>query len=513
MVQFLYTSTQVMAQAQAPGLDELLPTTVMIGQANETVIPLNDVSDDYGPLILDVGQHVKISRQNAGLGTTLILIGLVQVFFGFKFIRLTLFLTGFISWAVIAMFIMVRIRWDMLYAVFKPSLYVFWVWLMSGLVGGIISFRYWNLGVTFAGAFGGFAVAMGIIAVTSKSMGTVGRYVFLAIEILLGAAAATFYERFFIIVATSCGGAYLFMYGVDEFVQVGYREMIVILDFAGKTLTYHPDKKVYIMIGCSLVLALLGMAWEFWHHSRPVMMGRKALFRIYGRPFGKRPEKLLGQRIRYNVSKMDWYTYLTGCVCLWRKNKEDVFIEEDEHETKPPALYVPPPGRPSRSRSSRSSRSSKSSKKSQSTIEVVVLGGESAITTSSATATCSDHEEVKEDEDKIRPTSSSTLPVEINDIHVVSESSMAHTESHSSEITVSHSATMSHTSSSLAVSTNESHTVTSSMTGTKTTTTSTHAAMASTQTRTVMSTTTSTLHTSSSEADTVVVTIEEMTIA
>lgn len=98
MVQFLYTSTQVMAQAQAPGLDELLPTTVMIGQANETVIPLNDVSDDYGPLILDVGQHVKISRQNAGLGTTLILIGLVQVFFGFKFIRLTLFLTGFISW-------------------------------------------------------------------------------------------------------------------------------------------------------------------------------------------------------------------------------------------------------------------------------------------------------------------------------------------------------------------------------------------------------------------------------
>ncbi|KAF9305188.1 hypothetical protein BGZ74_011116 [Mortierella antarctica] len=311
MVQFLYTSTLVMAQAQAPGAEEFFPTTVMIGQANETVIP-NDNSGDYGPLDLDVGQSVKISSQNAGLGTILILIGLVQVFFGFKFIRLTLILTGFISWAVIAMVIMVRIRWDMLYVAFKPSHYVFWVWLMSGLVGGILSFRYWNLGVTFAGAFGGFAVAMGIIAVTSNSMGAVGRYVFLAIEILLGAAAATFYERFFIIVSTSCGGAYLFMYGVDEFVQVGYREMLVILDIAGKSLVYHPDKNVYIMIGCSLVLALIGMAWEFWHHSRPVMMGRKALFRIYGRPFGKRPEKLLGQRIRYNVSKMDWYTYLTG---------------------------------------------------------------------------------------------------------------------------------------------------------------------------------------------------------
>lgn len=97
MVQFLYTSTQVMAQAQDPGFD-LRPTTVIIGQANETVTPPSDNNNDYGPLILDVGQHVKISRQNAGLGSTLILIGLIQVFFGFKFIRLTLFLTGFISW-------------------------------------------------------------------------------------------------------------------------------------------------------------------------------------------------------------------------------------------------------------------------------------------------------------------------------------------------------------------------------------------------------------------------------
>ncbi|KAF9376889.1 hypothetical protein CPB97_010534 [Podila verticillata] len=507
MVQLLYTSTRVMAQAQDPGFDLLWPTTVIIGQANETVAPPSDNSNDYGPLILDVGQHVKVSRQNAGLGSTLILIGLIQVFFGFKFIRLTLFLTGFISWAVVATFIMVRIHWDMLYALFKPSLYYFWVWFLSGLVGGILSFRYWNLGVTFAGAFGGFAVAMGIIAVTTNKMGTVGRYVLLAIEILLGAAAATFYERFFIIVATSCGGAYMFMYGVDEFVQVGYREMIVILDFAGRTLTYHPSKQVFIMIGCSLVLALMGMAWEFWHHSRPVMMGRKALFRIYGRPFGKRPEKLLGQRIRYNVSKMDWYTYLTGCACFWRKNKEDVFIEEDENY--PPSLYVPP-SRPSRPTTPN---------KDQGTIEVVVVSGESETTTSSATASCY-HEGEKEDEEKHRPISLATLsPIEpVNDIHVVKEPTVTHT-AHSSE-TISHSATMSHTSS-LAVSTTESG-VTSSTTstGARTTTTSTHATMtssthatmASTQTRTVVSTATSILHTSS-EADTVSVTIEETTIA
>lgn len=63
--------------------------------ANETVNPVND---DDGPLILDVGQRTVVSSQNAVLGTLLILMGLVQVFFGFKLIRLTLVLTGFVSW-------------------------------------------------------------------------------------------------------------------------------------------------------------------------------------------------------------------------------------------------------------------------------------------------------------------------------------------------------------------------------------------------------------------------------
>ncbi|KAF9960914.1 hypothetical protein BGZ65_011536 [Modicella reniformis] len=143
---------------------------------------------------------------------------------------------------------------------------------------------------------------MGIIAVVHHSFSNTERYILLAFFIFFGAAIATFYERYSIILGTSFGGAYMFMYGVDDLLQLGYREMIVIFDFTGRTLTYHPDKKVFGMIGGSLALACMRIAWEFWHHEKPLWINRKALFRIYGRPFGKRPEKLIGQEIKHRVT-------------------------------------------------------------------------------------------------------------------------------------------------------------------------------------------------------------------
>ncbi|KAF9143026.1 hypothetical protein BGX30_001543 [Mortierella sp. GBA39] len=290
------------------------------------------MEDTYGRLILDVGQRTVISTSNWVLGTILIIVGLVQVFYGFKFIRLTLVLTGFISWAVVAIMVTVVLHWDLVYLLFKPSQPYFWIWFMAGILGAILSFRYWDLGVAFSGGFGGFALAMGIIAAVNSShnMTNTGRYILLAVLILFGAAIAIFYERFSIILGTSLGGAFMVMFGVDEFLQAGYREMIVIFDFAGKTLQYHPDKTVFIMIGCSLALACLGIAWEFWHHAKPLLVDRRALFRIYGRPFGKRPHKLAGQRLKRRVATSDWYSYLAGCLCLKRRTAEEVLYGDDE---------------------------------------------------------------------------------------------------------------------------------------------------------------------------------------
>lgn len=231
--------------------------------------------------------------------------------------------------AIAAMVIMVAIRWDLVFTTFSVKFYYFWVWLAAGLTGALLSFRYWDLGVTFSGAFGGFAVAMGIIAIANISIGNPGRYVLLGVLVLGGAAFATFFERFFIIMSTSFGGAYVLMFGVDQFAQAGYREMIVIFDFTGKTFTYHPSRDVYLMIGFSVVLAALGICWEFWHHSTPVLFDRKAVFRIYGRPFGKRPRKLVGQKIHHHLkTTSDFYAHAMGCFCFQRWTIDDLLYDE-----------------------------------------------------------------------------------------------------------------------------------------------------------------------------------------
>ncbi|KAF9897411.1 hypothetical protein BX616_005651 [Lobosporangium transversale] len=292
----------------------------------------NPINGFDGPVILDVGQKTRVTSENAILGIILIALGLVQVFFGFRLIRATLVVTGFVSWAFAVIILMVTLNWNITYLLLKPEYYYFWMWFLAGIVGAILSFRFWDLGVTFSGGFGGFAVAVVIIAATNHTMSGAGRYTLLAIFILIGAAIATFFERISIIIGTSFGGAFLFMYGVDEFAQVGYREMLVIFEIAGKSLVYHPNSRVYLMLGGCLLLACVGIAWEFWHHAKPLWVSREAVFRIYGRPFGKRPHALAGQRFSQHISQMDWYTYLVGCLCLRRKTAEEVLYEDYEEK-------------------------------------------------------------------------------------------------------------------------------------------------------------------------------------
>ncbi|KAI8604062.1 hypothetical protein EDD21DRAFT_402356 [Dissophora ornata] len=253
-----------------------------------------------------------VSSEDATLGTFMILFGLVLVFFGFKLIRVTLFLTGFLSWAIVVIIIIATSRWDLAWMLFKPSYYYFWMWLLAGFIGGVLSFRFWDLGMIIAGGFGGFALGMGIIGAANDSIPMFGRYILLIGVIVLGATVAVFWERLSIILATSFAGAFMVMFGVDEFLQVGYREMMVIFEFAGKALTYHPDKKVYIMIGSSLALACLGIVWELLLHRTPFWEDRKVLFSVYGQPFGKRPLRLVGQKIMNGVRRKTAEDVLQG---------------------------------------------------------------------------------------------------------------------------------------------------------------------------------------------------------
>ncbi|KAF9970169.1 hypothetical protein BGZ73_007209 [Actinomortierella ambigua] len=294
-------------------------------------------------IVTDVGQKTMVSTKHVVLGILLMLAGLIQVFYGFKFIRLTLLVGGFMTSALIASTVMIAIRWDLLFETFNPKMYYFWVWFLCGLIGAILSFRFFDLGIAMAGALGGFAVAMIIIAAANTTLSEAVRYVIIGVFVIFFSGIATFYERFFIIAGTSLAGSMLFMFGVDEFVQIGFREMLVIFNFVGKTLNYSPTSKVYIMIGCVPVLALLGTAWEFWHHQTPVLVDRRALFRLYGRPFGKRPKRMVGQKIKHRYRDVGWKGLLRDIKFMRKRSAESVLYGSEPDES---WCYVDEQGNP-----------------------------------------------------------------------------------------------------------------------------------------------------------------------
>ncbi|KAF9438027.1 hypothetical protein BGZ76_010156 [Entomortierella beljakovae] len=266
--------------------------------SNETEIPDNNYDQ---PLLLDVGQRTVIGSQNKALGTILILLGLYLVFFGYKLMRMTLILMGFITWTVIVMFIIAVLRWDLVSELFHPAHYYFWMWVLAGFTGALLSIRLWYLGIMMIGGFGGFALSMGIIAACNSSLSNLHRLILLVFLICLGAGLSLSFERSTVILGTSLAGALILMFGLDEFLQEGYREMFIIFGFAGRILKYHPNRKVYIMIGSTLALACLGSIWEFWRHKTPLWMDREVLFWIRGHPFGKKTYLFKGKKIGYKV--------------------------------------------------------------------------------------------------------------------------------------------------------------------------------------------------------------------
>ncbi|KAF9994533.1 hypothetical protein BGZ80_000555 [Entomortierella chlamydospora] len=263
----------------------------------------NDTADNNydEPLILDVGQRTVISSQDKALGTIMMFFGALLVFFGYRLIRVTLLIMGFLTWAVIAVIIMAIVHWDMVSIFFHPAQYYFWMWFLAGLAGALIAFRFWDLGVMFIGGFGGFSLAMGIIAACNTSLSALGRYLVLVILIIFGAVISTYCERVSVIFGTSFSGAFLLMYGLDEFLQQGYREMFAIFGFTGRMLSYHPNKAVYTMIEASLGLACLGIIFELVFHKKPLWMDQKALFSVCGQPFGERPDMLMGQKVTHKI--------------------------------------------------------------------------------------------------------------------------------------------------------------------------------------------------------------------
>ena len=125
--------------------------------------------------------------------------GIVACFFGYRLFRIVLAFSGFVVGALLASSVFgVSDTWAMLIAA-----------LVGGLIGAGVMLAAYFVGVALTGAALGAVAANLFFAATGQDP----HYLVLILMTLLGAAAAMYLQRYFIIVGTSFGGAWTLIVG------------------------------------------------------------------------------------------------------------------------------------------------------------------------------------------------------------------------------------------------------------------------------------------------------------
>ncbi|KAF9353495.1 hypothetical protein BGX26_008743 [Mortierella sp. AD094] len=199
-------------------------------------------------------------------GVLFLFFGAVEVLHGYKYIRFTMLLAGFLVWSSTAVMIMLIANINT--GVYQSSGVYFAIWLLVGIVGAIASFYLWHVGIILTGAYGA-VVVVALIFTAANVNDYAFRYTILAIVVVAGGYFTKRYERMAVILATSVGGAYCMMFGLDMFVQTGFRVTFHVM-LSQSNADFYPVPGTWVMIAFVPVIAAFGIYWELKHHEQPV---------------------------------------------------------------------------------------------------------------------------------------------------------------------------------------------------------------------------------------------------
>ncbi|KAG0214764.1 hypothetical protein BGX28_001399 [Mortierella sp. GBA30] len=175
-------------------------------------------------------------------------------------------IAGFLVWSGTAVMIMLVLNMNS--GVYQSSGIYFMVWFLVGIFGSLVSFYLWHVGIILTGAYGMFVV-IALIFTAINVQNYAFRYTVLAIFIVLGGYLTHRYERLAVILATSLGGAYCMMFGLDMFVQSEFRATFHVM-LSQSTARFHPVAGTWVMVACVPVITVFGVIWELKHHEEPV---------------------------------------------------------------------------------------------------------------------------------------------------------------------------------------------------------------------------------------------------
>ncbi|TPX69399.1 hypothetical protein SpCBS45565_g02398 [Spizellomyces sp. 'palustris'] len=225
---------------------------------------------DGGPLdILDKAR--QIIAQTAVLGAITLVVGVFLLLFGQRFFKVTLFIGGFFVTALVGYLILTAVEPSSGYP--NRATVLLLGPLASGVIGGGLALCVWRLGLVAIGAAAGFLFAMFILSwQTGGVIGTAqGRIIFLAAMTGVGGLAVSFFQKILLVVATSIGGAYSIVFGIDCYARTGFtdstRQFLVGENKFSYTV-FERNGKVIALLCSMIAFAIIGMIIQFRFFKR-----------------------------------------------------------------------------------------------------------------------------------------------------------------------------------------------------------------------------------------------------
>ena len=211
------------------------------------------------------GATSSISTSSAVFGVGAIVLGLFLVFAGIRMFKIALFAAGFVVFSNLAAFVLVLVAPDEGFS----ELVMILVPILFGIVGGLISYKLWQFGLSLVGFLGGAFVALFILGVKSGGLiqSGVGTVLFVVGMGIVGAILIQIFEKPALIVSTSLAGSYLVFYGIDVFARTGFanssQASLYQLKEGQQVVVYDTSGPVIGMMVGVIVLAIIGVGSQY----------------------------------------------------------------------------------------------------------------------------------------------------------------------------------------------------------------------------------------------------------
>lgn len=216
----------------------------------------------------DVLELGKLTVTTGILGGALIIAGLLLCFAGKRFFKLFLSLVGLGAGAVAGFIGMAFLNG--LVTIPNALVVTYVVAGITGLVVAAACLYMWKIGVYVGAGLGGYSAVLYILSLKVGGMieNHIGRQAILLIGVGLGVISAMFLEDIAIAVASSMVGALTTVYGLDCYLNQGFRQQIY--DQAmSRTITLPTiNTPLYFMFAATVALAVCGAVVQLLNPSK-----------------------------------------------------------------------------------------------------------------------------------------------------------------------------------------------------------------------------------------------------